>query len=90
MAGKVSRQVPNKLDLLFNREPADDSLENRADCDPVLADQATVVHVGENTHQKPAMSSVNGDAEWGVSIKHTGSPFDQSFPRAQECCGRNL
>lgn len=90
MAGKVSRQVPNKLDLLFNCEPTGDRLEDGADCDPVFADQAAVIDVGENAHQKPAMLSVNGGVECEMSIKHTGSPFDQSSLHAQGCFGQNL
>ena len=63
MAGEVSRQVPDKLDLLFNREPAGDRLENRADCDPVFADQTAVVYVGEYTHQKSTTLPVSGGAD---------------------------
>jgi hypothetical protein len=54
------------LDLLFDREPTDDRLEDRADCDPILADQATVIDIGENTHQKPGLLSANGSVECEV------------------------
>jgi len=88
LVSEVSRQIPNKLDLLFDREPADNGLENGADCHSVFADQAAVIDVGEDTHQEPVMLSAKLECEeW--KIKHTGNPFDQSFPRVRGCCGRN-
>jgi len=67
LASEVSRQIPNKLDLLFDREPADDGLEDGADCHSVFADQTAIIDVGEDTHQELAIHSishspVSGDA----------------------------
>ena len=57
LAGEVSRQIPNKLNLLFDREPTDDGLENRADSHSVFADQTGVIDVGEYAHQESTLSS---------------------------------
>lgn len=58
LAGKVSCQVPNELDLLFDGEPTGDRLKNGADCNPIFADQAGVIDVGEDAHQKLAVHSI--------------------------------
>lgn len=59
LASKISGQVPNKLDLLFDSKPTSDCLENGTDCDPIFADQAGVIDIGENAHQKLAVHSIS-------------------------------
>ena len=54
LVSKVSRQVLNKLDLLLDREPADNRLEDGPNCHFVFPDQAAVIDVGEDTHQESA------------------------------------
>jgi len=63
LVSEVPRQIPNKLDLLFDREPADNGLEDGPDCYSVFADQTTVIDVGEDTHQEPAMLSAKLECE---------------------------
>ena len=52
LASKVSRQIPNKLDLLIDRKPTNDSLEHGANRHSVFADQTAIINVGEDTHQE--------------------------------------
>lgn len=54
LVSKVSRQVPDKLDLFLDREPADNGLEDGADCHFVFPDQTAIIDVGEDTHQESA------------------------------------
>ena len=80
MAGEVSRQIPDELDLLFDCEPTDDGLENGADCHSVFADQTAVIDVGEDTHQESAtLSAKNAKSETSNilaihSISHSPVP----------------
>ena len=53
LALKVSLEVSHEVELLREREAADDRLQNRAHGDVVLADEAAVVHVGEDAHEEP-------------------------------------
>ena len=62
LASEVSRQIPDKLDLLFDREPTNDGLKNGANCHSVFADQTAVIDVGEDTHQEPAILSERVEA----------------------------
>ena len=57
LVSEVSRHIPNKLDLLFDREPTDNGLQDRADRHPVFTNQTAVINVGEDTHQEPATLS---------------------------------
>jgi len=83
LASKISGQVPNKLDLLFDSKSASDSLKDGTNCDPIFADQAGVIDIGENAHQKSAMLSVNGSGNCELSnvlavhsISHPPMPGD--------------
>lgn len=67
LASKISGQVPDKLDLLFDSKPTNDCLKNGTDCDPIFADQASVIDIGENAHQKSATLSVNGSGNGELS-----------------------
>jgi len=87
LVGKVSRQVPNQLDLFFNREPTDDRLENGADCDSVFPDQTAVIHVGENAHQKLAVHSISHSSMPGnavAKIFHVERPLKPGGKKATE------
>ena len=61
LVSEVSRQIPNKLDLLFDREPTNYRLEDGANRHSVFADQAAIINVGEDTHQEsPPLSAKIG------------------------------
>lgn len=47
---QVTSQVGNELELLADIQSADNGLQNRADGDMALANQASVVYVGEDPH----------------------------------------
>ena len=57
LALEVPLQVAHELELLRGREAADNELQNRPDGDVVLANEAAVVDVGEDTHEEPSQAS---------------------------------
>jgi len=65
LVSEVSRQIPDKLDLLLDREPTNNGLEDGANRHSVFADQATIINIGEHTHQESTTLS----AKTGVRRK---------------------
>ena len=88
---QVPFEVRHELKLLVNGKTADNRLEDGADSDVVLANEAAVVHIGEYTHEEPAwvhaLAKYLLDMDRGV--RRTGSPFGQSYRRDRGCCGRS-
>lgn len=50
---KISRQICNQLQLLVDGQTANDGLENPPNGHIIFTNQAAIIDVSEDTHQKP-------------------------------------
>lgn len=56
---QVSRQISNKLQLLFRSQTANDGLQDASNSNVVLANETTIIDICEYAHEKLAVHSIS-------------------------------
>ena len=56
---QVSRQISNKLQLLFHSQAANDGLQDASNSNVVLANKTAIIDISEYAHEKSAKADVS-------------------------------